>query len=98
MTKLESFIRANGVRVGKLAAWAGISRAHLRRLRLGVMEPTRPTMVALARAAGDWLGRRVRVQELVDIGGRGVRMGRSPIRSSSRKPPTAGSAGRCRAC
>jgi transcriptional regulator with XRE-family HTH domain len=70
MTTLESFIRANSIRVGQLAEWAGISRSHLRRLRLGRMEPTRPTMVALARAAGDWLGRRVRVAELFDIGER----------------------------
>ena len=70
MTRLESFIRANAIRTGKMAEWAGISRAHLRRLRLGRMEPTRKTMVALARAAGDWLGRRVRVSELFDIGER----------------------------
>ena len=69
-TKLESFIRANGVRVVRLALWAGISRQHLLRLRKGEMEPTRPVMVALARAAGDWLGRRVRVAELFDIGER----------------------------
>jgi hypothetical protein len=69
-TKLDSFIRANGIRVVRLAQWAGISRQHLLRLRKGEMEPTRPVMLALARAAGDWLGRRVRVAELFDIGER----------------------------
>ena len=68
MTKLEVFIRQNDIRVGRLAVWAGISRAHLLRLRLGAMEPTRPTMLALTTAAGDWLGRRVKVAELFDIG------------------------------
>jgi predicted transcriptional regulator len=69
-TRLESFIRANGIRTGKLAEWAGISRTHLLRLRHGKMEPKRSTMLALARAAGDWLGRRVRVAEMFDIGER----------------------------
>lgn len=69
-TKLDSFIRANGIRVVQLALWAGISRQHLLRLRKGEMEPTRPVMLAIARAAGDWLGRRVRVAELFDIGER----------------------------
>jgi len=67
---LESFIQANAIRTGKLAEWAGISRTHLLRLRLGRMEPRRPTMLALARAAGDWLGRHVKVSELFDIGER----------------------------
>jgi hypothetical protein len=34
------------------------------------MEPTRSVMVALARAASDWIGRRVRVAELFDVGER----------------------------
>lgn len=69
-TKLESFIRANGIRVATLASWAGISRQHLLRLRKGGTEPTRRVMVSIATAAGDWLGRRVSVAELFDIEGR----------------------------
>jgi hypothetical protein len=70
LTRLESFIRSNDIRVARLALWAGISRQYLLRLRKGDKEPTRPVMVAIAKAAGDWIGRRVRVAELFDVGER----------------------------
>lgn len=67
MTRLESFIRAQGIRPTHLARDAGISRQHLMRLRRGTTQPTLRVMIALATAAGRILGRKVEVSEMFDL-------------------------------
>ena len=50
-----------------LARVSGISRQHLLRLRKGEMEPTRPAIVALARACGLLIHEQVRADDLFDL-------------------------------
>jgi len=68
LTRLKTFLKANRIRPSYLADYAGISRQHLFRLRLGRAEPTRLTMVALRDACRRILRRRVRMIELFDLG------------------------------
>jgi len=66
-TRLDSFLRAQGIRPSHLAHEAGVSRQHLYRLRMGTMEPTRHMMILLATAARRILGRKVEVSEMFDL-------------------------------
>jgi transcriptional regulator with XRE-family HTH domain len=68
LTRLESFLRGEGIRPSHLAHDAGISRQHLMRLRRGTSQPTLKMMIVLATAARRILGRKVEVPELFDIG------------------------------
>ena len=68
MTRLESFIRLNGIRPLPLARESGYSRQHLLRLRMGQMEPTRPCIAALVTACQRLLGRAVRAADLFELG------------------------------
>jgi DNA-binding phage protein len=67
IAKLQQFISEKGIRPAALARVSRISRQHLLRLRKGEMEPTRPAIVALARACGLLLQERVRADELFDL-------------------------------
>jgi transcriptional regulator with XRE-family HTH domain len=67
MTRLEIFLTAHRVNLTRLAAGAGITRKHLRRLRLGRSEPTREVMIGLRVACARMLGRRVAFDELFEL-------------------------------
>jgi transcriptional regulator with XRE-family HTH domain len=67
MAKLQQFLSEKGIRPAALARVSGISRQHLLRLRKGEMEPTRPAIVALARACQLLLHEQVRADELFDL-------------------------------
>lgn len=67
-TRLAAFIEQTEIKPAVLARKSGYSRQHLYRLRQGTMEPTRIAMVRIAAACGTVLERRVRVQELFDLG------------------------------
>jgi transcriptional regulator with XRE-family HTH domain len=68
VTRLERFITLKSVKPSHLADHAGMSRQYLLKLRRGTAEPTRPMMVKIAGAARWLLCRRVKVQELFDLG------------------------------
>ena len=68
-TRLDSFLKASGVRPLHLAYDAGVSRQHVYRLRMGSAEPTRHMMVILATAAGRILRRKVDLVEMFDLSG-----------------------------
>jgi hypothetical protein len=70
LSRLGTFIRDNDVRPGDLADLTGVSRQHLYRLRLGLMEPTRPVMIWLTLGCRRLLRRQVLVTELFDLGER----------------------------
>lgn len=67
-TRLESFIRARGLKPAHIAREAGCSRKHLYSMRNGLTEPTRPMMQKIARAVGSLLGQKVRVAQLFNLG------------------------------
>jgi len=68
VTRLESFLKANSIRPSHLADYSGISRQHLFRLRFGRAEPTRKVILGIAIGCGIVLRRRVRPEELFDLG------------------------------
>jgi hypothetical protein len=67
-TKLDAFLKANGVKPSLVARDAGVSRQHLYHLRIGAVDPTRHVMVALATACRRIMRRPVRVADLFDLG------------------------------
>jgi transcriptional regulator with XRE-family HTH domain len=67
-TRLAAFMKANGITIVRLAARSGVSANTVDHLRHGRNDPRRPTMVWLAGGASAILQRRVRVQELFDLG------------------------------
>jgi transcriptional regulator with XRE-family HTH domain len=69
-SRLGEFLRESGIKPNVLADVTGISRQHLRRLRRGLSEPTRPVMIWITIACRRLLGdrRRVRITELFDLG------------------------------
>jgi len=69
VTRLQRFITDSGIKPSHLARASGVSRAHILRLRKGQMDPTRYTMVLLARGCSFLLGRWVGADELFDIAG-----------------------------
>lgn len=69
LTRLESFLKLNGIKPAHLERDSGVSRQHLYRLREGEMEPTLHVMVALATACRRIMHPRpVRVADLFDLG------------------------------
>lgn len=68
VTRLDAFLDQTGIKPAVLAREANYSRQHLLRIRKGTAEPTRAAMVAIANACSRRLERRVRVQELFDLG------------------------------
>jgi predicted transcriptional regulator len=67
LTRLERYLTDWGVKKNVLARRAGVSRAHLLRLRNGTAEPTRDLMVRLANAATDMRNRRVFIVEMFEL-------------------------------
>lgn len=63
-TRLERFLRSEGIKPAHLARESGYSRQHLLRLRKGQMEPTRVCIAALTGACSRLTGRRVAAEEL----------------------------------
>lgn len=70
LTRFGRFIRDKGISPNQLADVTGVSREHVRRLRYGECEPTRPMMIWLTVACRRLLGgrRRVRITELFNLG------------------------------
>jgi hypothetical protein len=68
-TKFARFMKKHDIvpfrlwRLGRPCSWR-----HFGALRNGENEPTRPTMIAIAKACSRYLGRTVRVAELFDLG------------------------------
>ena len=69
VTKLARFMKKHQIvpfrlwRLGRPCSWR-----HFGALRNGRNEPTRPMMIAIAKACSRYLGRTVRVAELFDLG------------------------------
>jgi predicted transcriptional regulator len=68
VTRIEGFLQRNGIKPIHLARKAGISRQHLRRIRTGVADPTRPIIKDLTIAVRRLLQRPVRASELFELG------------------------------
>jgi predicted transcriptional regulator len=66
-TKLETFLQAHHIKPIDLARAAEYSRAHVLRIRKGKMEPTRPCIAALVRAARKLSRQDVTAVELFDL-------------------------------
>lgn len=65
-TRLQAFLDANGIPAARLEAAAGMSRQHLRRIRLGQdirLSTARRILHALRRITG----RKVAVEEIFDF-------------------------------
>ena len=67
-TRLEGFLKMNGIKPAHLARESGYSRQHLLRLRGGRMEPTRTCIAALVTACRTLLRRHVYPTDLFDLG------------------------------
>ena len=68
MTRLESFLKANGIKPARLARETAASRSYIHRLRSGKVEPTRPMMLAIRDACSRLAGREVHLGEVFDLG------------------------------
>jgi predicted transcriptional regulator len=66
-TKLETFIQAYRIKPIDLARESEYSRQHILRIRKGRMEPTRPCIAALVRAARRLSRHDVTAAELFDL-------------------------------
>lgn len=67
VTKLETFLRAHGLKPAHVAREAGCSRQHLLRVRFGRMEPTRPMIQRITRACAALSRLPVNAGDLFDI-------------------------------
>jgi hypothetical protein len=69
MTRFGDFLRDNKMSPLRLSDVTGITREHVRRLRYGECEPTRPVMIWLTVGCRALLGgrRRVRITDLFDL-------------------------------
>ena len=85
MTRLESFIRANGIKPSALTRIAGVSRQHLLRLRMGKMDPTRRVMARITMASAILLGRLVSHGEVFEIWDIGLKRTRTRPQKTRRK-------------
>jgi transcriptional regulator with XRE-family HTH domain len=68
VTRLGSFLKANGIKPAVLAREAGVSRSYLNRLRSGKLDPTRRMMLKVRDACSRLLDRTVYLAELFDLG------------------------------
>ena len=66
LTKLETFLRAKGIKPADVAREARVSRQHLLRLRKGIAQPTITMLVKITNACSALLGRTVAYSELFD--------------------------------
>lgn len=67
MTKLETFIKARGIKPAHLAREAGVSRQHLLRLRMGRMDPKSSCIRAITVACRTLSGANVKATALFDL-------------------------------
>lgn len=67
MTKLETFIKAKGIKPSKLALKSEYSRQHLLRVRMGKMEPTRRCIKAITQACRLLAKEDVQASDLFDL-------------------------------
>ena len=67
-TRLAEFMSANDITSERLAAAAGVAVSTVEDVRRGRTDPKRPTIVWMTGAASKILLRRVRAQELFDLG------------------------------
>ena len=67
-TRLDRFIRANGLRPRWIALRGGCSRKHLAQLRAGHCSPTLDMMKRVRAVCSRLLRRKVRLAELFDLG------------------------------
>ena len=70
LSRFGKFLQDNSISPQQVADVTGVSREHVRRLRFGEAEPTRPMMIWLTVACRRLLGgkRRVRITQLFDLG------------------------------
>ena len=67
LTRLESFILANGIKPLALARESGVSRQQLLRIRSGNANVRLKTALRIRDACGRLLSRRVNFSELFDV-------------------------------
>jgi transcriptional regulator with XRE-family HTH domain len=67
VTRLESFLKANGIKPLALATEAGISRQHLHRVRKGIAQPTIRLAALLRDACGRLLHRHINLSDLFEV-------------------------------
>lgn len=68
VTRLESFLKAKGIKPSRLARESGYSRNYLLRVRMGEAEPTRRCIAALVAACRRLLHEKVKPTDLFDLG------------------------------
>jgi hypothetical protein len=68
MTRLEHFIRGNGLSATNVAEWATMKEPKLRAVVAGEAVPKLYEAYRLTAACSYLLGRRVRITELFDLG------------------------------
>ncbi|HEX7677342.1 MAG TPA: helix-turn-helix transcriptional regulator [Thermoanaerobaculia bacterium] len=67
MTRLEAFLKANGIKPLALATEAGISRTHLYRLRMGKMDVRIMTALRIRDACGRLISRQLSVSDVFEV-------------------------------
>lgn len=68
LTRLERFMRREGVKPRHFATDSGVSRQHIHRLRRGTADPTLRMMRILATSASRILRRKVHPREMFNLG------------------------------
>lgn len=66
-TKLEEYLRSRHIKSVQVAKLSGYSRQYLLRVRLGLMEPTRPCIKAITKACRSITGEPVKAADLFDL-------------------------------
>jgi hypothetical protein len=67
MTRIDHFIRGNGLSLSSIAEWATMPERHLQAILDGDNEPGIHEAYRLIAACSYLLGRRVRITELFDF-------------------------------
>jgi hypothetical protein len=66
-TKLEEYLRRHRIKPVQVVEKSGYSRQHLLRVRLGLMEPTRPCIKAITRACREITAEPLKASDLFDL-------------------------------
>lgn len=67
LTKLEAFLKANGIKPADLAKQSGYSRQHLLQVRLGKRDPTRKCIAAITQACRTLSGKTIDASQLFTL-------------------------------
>jgi hypothetical protein len=67
VTRLDHFIRGNGLRLADIAEWSVIEERRLRRMLASADDMRVHDLYRLAGACSYLLGRRVRMTELIEV-------------------------------